>query len=422
MSLADRMEVERVLTKLDELYVSDADSASDSQAGPEVGEKEKAPRGRKGHKGKLDFKLTAILKEDTRQLWDKDHKMWVTKQLWCVAINIYKTRNGATLFATVGPNRVTIYESFRNGDVKVLKCFEDPDEKEEYCSCAWGWDNKNKKPILAAAGESGTVVLICPYKKVVLRRFTGHLGQRINEIKFHPTIPELLLTASQDRLLRIFNIKNAWLAEPPPEEELDMDNITVAIFGGLFGHLDEVLSCDFNMMGDKMMSSSMDHSVNIWSTGSQDFIKKVEESQTYDSKQNLEAFESLHVHFPLMTTKEIHNNYVDCCRFFGDFVLSKTVDDFIAMWQPEGGIEDLENITEFNHCEGKFKKKPVTKVSMHDCQFQFTNHKNVWFMKFGVDLGLTTLAVGNHKGITYVWNLDVNYDGQMRANKLTHPL
>ena len=37
-----------------------------------------------------------------------------------------------TVFATVGNNRVTVYEALTNGDNKLIQCYTDPDADENF--------------------------------------------------------------------------------------------------------------------------------------------------------------------------------------------------------------------------------------------------------------------------------------------------
>lgn len=72
----------------------------------------------------------------------------------------------------------------------------------------------------------------------------------INDIKFHPLLPHLLLTCSKDYSIRLWNSKNS---------------SNIAIFAGINGHRDEVLSIDISADGKKFISGGIDHNIMIWS-------------------------------------------------------------------------------------------------------------------------------------------------------------
>ena len=234
--------------------------------------------------------------------------------------------------------------------------------------------------------------LLSPATMTCIRHFVGH-GHAVNEVKFHPLDPNLLLTVSKDHALRLWNIKTEH---------------NIAIFGGVEGHRDEVLSADFNSAGTRIVSSGMDHSLKVWRFDTEELQDAIELSYSHDAVKTKEAFPTELCHFPDFFTRDIHRNYVDCCRWFGDFVLSKSCENKIVCWKPgaleqEGGGDRL----------AESKSTIIHKLDVRDCE--------IWFMRFSLDWAERQLALGNQVGRVYVWDLGVEDPAQLRPVTLAHP-
>lgn len=195
----------------------------------------------------------------------------------------------------------------------------------------------------------------------------------INEMKFHPVQQHLLLTASKDHSMRLWNIKTEHC---------------VAIFGGVSGHRDEVLAIDFDTYGRHIVSGGMDHNLKVWTINTEELQDAIDMSSTYSGAR---SFPTLHIHFPDFTTRSIHRNYVDSVKWFGDTFLSKSCENFISWWKPGNLNENGLNL-------GSTNSTQIHTLDVEDC--------DMWFVRMDLDTSQRYLAVGNTLGKIFVFDLE----------------
>ncbi|XP_070505214.1 polycomb protein esc-like [Chironomus tepperi] len=309
------------------------------------------------------------------------------KQIFAIQFNHFvKDRN---IFATASGYRISIYECVddKHTDendkdiediddfcgIKLLRAYDDPDRDEVFYTLAWSYEGSC--PILACGGVRSVVrAIYINDRHLKEKRFIGHTNA-INEMKFHPKQPHLLLTASKDHSMRLWNIKT---------------EICVAILGGVSGHRDEVLALDFDVHGRYCVSGGMDHNLKVWKFDTEEMESAIESSETYWDVKRVRSFPTLHIHFADFTTRSVHRNYVDSVKCFGNTFLSKSCENCIIWWKV-GNLNEPFNLTATN-------ATPIHSFDVDDCE--------LWFVRMDLDMRQKYLAVGNSTGKIFMFDLD----------------
>lgn len=283
------------------------------------------------------------------------------------------------LFVTCNGNAVRIYEARRQRKPDLLQVFEDVDVNESFYCVAWTYNADGKHEWwVCAAGKKGVLRVINVSAAELIKSLVGH-GEAINDVKIHPRDPSLVLTASKDESLRLWNLRTG---------------ATVAVFSGLKGHRGEVVHADFSIDGSKFASCGIDNSIRIWDVYADDkvvdAIKEshkiadlgVEDSYVYkDETGTRKKFKVPISQFPFFVTRKVHKHYVDCVMWVGELLLSKSVHNRMFLWQPEAERDSLASPA----CNYTLLDEYVLDVC------------NVWFIRFAIDRSRRLVACGNDK-------------------------
>lgn len=320
-------------------------------------------------KKRREYKVTNRLQEGKRPLY-------------AICFNLIDSRFH-DVFASAGGNRVTVYQCLpEGGAVAVLQTFTDEDKEEEFYTVSWAVGDGGS-PLLACSGSNGVIRIVDCGTEKLLKSFVGH-GDSVNELRTQTLKPCLIASASKDESVRLWNANTG---------------VCVLIFAGAGGHRNEVLSVDFHPADILQMAScGMDNTIKIWSL--KDYWKFVEMSFSWTDPPS--KFPTKYVQFPVFNAL-VHNNYVDCTRWLGDFILSKSVDNEIVLWEP------LYKVPGTTSNEGKvdiLQKYPVP-----EC--------DIWFIKFSCDFHFNTLAIGNREGKVLVWEAQSSPPNLIA--RLSHP-
>lgn len=200
-----------------------------------------------------------------------------------------------------------------------LKTEEGLSERKE-CLYAVTWCLEKKAHKIVCGGARGAIYVIDASTLKVDRQLIGH-GDEIHDLRTCPKNPTLVLSASVDRTIRIFDIRV---------------ETCLLLFACQQGHIGPVYSADWSADAKTITSGGGDHRIVTWDLDApevrehlevcqrkilrkQDISKLVNDSETA-SMHNSGAVSSnlqghtLQVHHPTSILNDVHFDCVDCVR------------------------------------------------------------------------------------------------------------
>lgn len=334
--------------------------------------------------GSLQYKLMGIANEESHP-----------NNIYGISFNHFIARScGEDVFATCGDKTLTVYECHSDGSFHACISYSDPDEV--FYSCDWSYCSTTGNPWLIAAGKKGLIRVIDTMVGQAVQTFISH-GGAINDLKINQNNAHMLLTASKDSSIRLWNLTTFTL---------------VAIFAGIEGHRDEVVSVSFHQSLPYFVSSGIDYAIKIWKLNTEQMIEAWNRSNVYISKfKHGCQFRTEHVHVPFFSTRDIHHNYVDCVEWFGDLIISRSCEEEIIIWKPCKNVQNqsidllAENIPQNDLCLNEDIDVMPLNVEPNSTRKNFkiigripVEKSDVWYIRFAMDRMRDLLAIGNTEG------------------------
>ena len=279
-------------------------------------------------------------------------------------------------FATVGHNRVTIYKIGEDEGLELLRCYQDAARDELFYTVCWAYDPDYEEHSVVVGGQRGIVRVLEATTGNVICSLSGH-GGAVNDIKVCPNDSTLIATAGEDFTARIWDTRN---------------ESCLAILGGVQGHLDQVLSVDFDSSCSYLATASMDHTIKMWYIGDGSGVDRM----IAQAKSSLKLIDMpLEIHYPYCSTRDIHADYADCVCIYHKMIFSKSVENEIVLWK----FGDLES-----GIAGRGSAIKTESSVLHFRKLALPDG-DLWFVRCTIDPSGKYLACGNKDATILVWDL-----------------
>jgi hypothetical protein len=287
-------------------------------------------------------------------------------------------------------------EKDREKRLFLVQTHEDGTEGEQLWSCCWGGlvgvDRDGAiEPVIFFGGSTGIVRVISYSTTEQLMLLRGH-GGAVQDIAAHPTDMDLVITASKDESVRLWN----WRL-----------GVALCIFAGHQGHRDDVLSVFVERKGGLMVTGGMDNTVKLWALDGPEVQSAIEggaaalrgifaKGGAAKRPGNLNPVgpatppehKSKLLQFPVKTVMRMHFGYVDWVTMYGSLFVSKSVHSEVLLWEPAERVNS----------EGQCSSAIISQYEYQD--------GDIWFVRGDVHWKRGLMAVPNSEGVVTVFELD----------------
>ncbi|VDL74832.1 unnamed protein product [Nippostrongylus brasiliensis] len=308
--------------------------------------------------------------------------------IYACAFNPYQPEGSVPILATAAKNMITIYECpLDSNKITLVRSIKDPSPDMDIFTLTWCYDITDKAHRIAFGGYSGLIRLVDAGSGKLLMNMYGH-GDHVNEMRTDPNNSMVFASVSKDTTIRLWNIR----VHGP-----------IAILGGYEGHKDQILSLDWSMDSKYIVSCSMDHSIRLWYLGTDKLQERIRDSMTLKGQANFrkeiaddcQSGRTIQIHYPIAINTDLHNDYVDCVRFLGHYVVSKGSDMSMVVFRFGSFGEEF------------YKIRPKLQVDTSALQLVRLDlpDSDIWFIKFDIDPLNRWIVSGNKMGQLCMWDL-----------------
>ncbi|KAH9824479.1 polycomb protein esc-like [Teratosphaeria destructans] len=331
--------------------------------------------------------------------------------LYDVQFYPFTTLDDEQIFAVAGQRDIFVLrpKEDQSTGYEVLRWLKDIVHDHSINSLCWTKASSTNKPLLCIAGNAPKQILVLDVESgSVVQQLSGH-GRGTNDLAVSPVSTNLLVSASEDYSLRLWNLQPQYSQQP-----------CVAVFAGE-GHRQPIQACSFHSSGQWLLSGGLDTTVCLWA------VPSLEELDRF----NQDGVAAAHpqptvVYYPHFFSSEVHPDYIDNVVFYGDLIISRASkgdstgnQNEILIWKIDGFDSDVEppahppvpkpgqyTRSSFEHAKGSRGFQRLLTLDMPKT--------SLFYLRFGIlhqpDMR-PMLAMGDQESTVHFWDLQKIEEG-----------